>query len=118
MISLNGARSGPAISTMPFFGAASATSETMAAASSAAMGWNRTGGSLTMFPSALESAMPRRNSMNWVARMIVQGTPEASISFLLGEFGAEIAIIGPVDCDDGQRNVVPDTSCGLRRLLY
>jgi hypothetical protein len=39
--------------------------------SSAAMGWNRTGGSLTMFPSVLESAMPPRNSWNWVARMIV-----------------------------------------------
>jgi hypothetical protein len=57
--------------TMPPRGAASATSATLAATSSAAMGWNRMGGSLTMFPSALESAMPRRNSMNWVARMIV-----------------------------------------------
>src|SRR6476646_8787055 len=62
MISLKGARSGPAISTMPFRGAASATSATLAATSSAAMGWNRTGGSLTMFPSLLESAMPPRNS--------------------------------------------------------
>ena len=38
----------------PFRGAASAASATMAATSSAAMGWNRTGGSLTVFPSALE----------------------------------------------------------------
>src|SRR6266446_8756222 len=37
MISLNGARSGPAISTMPFRGAARATSATIGATSSAAM---------------------------------------------------------------------------------
>jgi hypothetical protein len=35
--------------------------------------------------------------------------------FLLGEFGAEIAIVGPVDCDDGECHVVPDAGCGLRR---
>ena len=52
-------------------GAASAISATTEATSSAAIGWNRTGGSLTMFPSALASAMPPRNSMNWVARIIV-----------------------------------------------
>ena len=69
--SLNGARSGPAISTMPPRGAASATSATLAATSSAAMGWNRTGGSLTMFRSALESAMSPRNSMNSVARIMI-----------------------------------------------
>src|SRR5215471_12724726 len=64
-MSLNGARSGPAISTMPFRGVASATSATMAATSSGAMGWNRPGESLTMmFPSALEAAMPPRNSRN------------------------------------------------------
>jgi hypothetical protein len=68
---LNGARSGPAISTMAFRGAASATSATIGAMSSAAMGWNRTGEILTMFPSAVESAMPPRNSRNWVARMMV-----------------------------------------------
>ena len=44
---------------------------TLAATSSAAMGWNRPGAILTMFPSAPESAMPRRNSMNWVDRMMV-----------------------------------------------
>jgi hypothetical protein len=43
----------------------------MAATSSAAMGWNRPGESLTMFPSALEAAMPPRNSMNWVERTMV-----------------------------------------------
>ena len=42
---------------------------------------NRMGGSLTLFPSTLESAMPPRNSMNWVARTMVYGTPAASISF-------------------------------------
>src|SRR5213078_1622067 len=41
---------------------ASATSATMAATSSAAMGWNRPGEILTMFPSSLEAAMPPRNS--------------------------------------------------------
>ena len=41
LISLNGARSGPAISTMPFAGSARATSATKAATSSAEIGWNR-----------------------------------------------------------------------------
>jgi hypothetical protein len=35
------------------------------------MGWNRPGESLTVFPSDLESAMPPRNSRNWVERMMV-----------------------------------------------
>ncbi|MND08742.1 hypothetical protein D3C83_315830 [compost metagenome] len=56
---------------MPFRGAASATSATMTATSSAAMGWNRPGESLILFPSALESAMARRNSRNWVERIMV-----------------------------------------------
>jgi hypothetical protein len=56
---------------IPFRGAASATSATMAATSSAAMGWNGPGEILTLFPSAPESTMPRRNSMNWVERMMV-----------------------------------------------
>src|SRR2546430_2712289 len=38
---------------MPFRGVATATSATMAATSSAAMGWNRPGEILTVFPSAL-----------------------------------------------------------------
>jgi hypothetical protein len=63
-------------------------------------GWNRPGESLTMFPSALEAAMPLRNSRNWVERMIVYGMPEVSISFL-GDLGAEIAIVGrPVGADE------------------
>src|SRR5262249_30330565 len=70
-ISSNGARSGPAISTMPFRGPASATSATNAATSSAAIGWNKPGDSLTLVPSVAESAMARRNSRNWVARMMV-----------------------------------------------
>src|SRR5215472_9245691 len=102
MISLNGARSGPAISTMPPRGAASATSATLAATSSAAIGWKRMGGSLTVFPSALESAMPRRNSINWVARMNGVADAGGLDQFLLGEFGAEIAVVGPVDRDDGE----------------
>jgi hypothetical protein len=68
---LNGARSGPAISTIPFRGAANATSATMAEMSSAAMGWNRPGESLTLFPSALEAAMARMDSRNWVERTMV-----------------------------------------------
>ena len=56
---------------MPLRGDASASSVTMGATSSAAMGWNRPGGSLMIFPSALESAMPPRNSRNWVARIMV-----------------------------------------------
>src|SRR5215471_8921525 len=113
-MSLNGARSGPAISTMPFRGVASATSATMAATSSAAMGWNRTGGSLTLFPSSLASPMPPRNSINWVADDRV-GDAGGLDQSLLGEFGAEIAIVGPVDRNDGERHMVPDTSRGLRR---
>src|SRR5262249_7422453 len=50
--------------------AARATSATAAATSSAAMGWNRPGEILTVFPSALESA-PRRDSRNWGGRMMV-----------------------------------------------
>ena len=34
---------------------------------------------------------------------------------LLGDLGAEIAIVCPVDCDDGERDMVSDTGCGLRR---
>src|SRR5215472_8585328 len=35
--------------------------------------------------------------------------------FFLGEFGAEVAIVAPVDSDDGQRDMVPDARGGLRR---
>jgi len=44
-----------------------------AATSSAAMGWNCPGEILTLFASVLESAIPRRNSRNWVERMMVKG---------------------------------------------
>jgi hypothetical protein len=43
----------------------------MGATSSAAIGWNRPGDSLIVFPSVLEAAMPPRNSRNWVERMRV-----------------------------------------------
>ena len=56
---------------LEFLGGASATSATKAATSSAAMGWNRPGESLTMFPSGLEAAMLPRNSRNWVERTMV-----------------------------------------------
>jgi hypothetical protein len=35
--------------------------------------------------------------------------------FLLGDLGAEIAIVAPIDSDDGQRDMVPDARGGLRR---
>ena len=36
--------------------------------------------------------------------------------FLLGDLGAEIATVGrPVGSDNGERDMVPDASCGLRR---
>src|SRR5262249_53912750 len=35
--------------------------------------------------------------------------------FLLRDLGAKIAIVGPVDSDDGERDMVPDARCGLRR---
>jgi hypothetical protein len=66
---------------MPFRGAASAISATTRATSSAAMGWNKTGGSRATLPATLASAMPPRNSRNWVARMMVYGMPEATINF-------------------------------------
>jgi hypothetical protein len=73
------------------------------------------GGSLTMFPSALESAMPPRNYHELDSTDDGVGDARGLDQFLLGEFGAEIAIVGPVDCDDGQRDMVLDTRCGLRR---
>src|SRR5215471_5452269 len=100
MISLNGARSGPAISTMPFRGGASATSATTAATSSAAMGWNRPGESLTTFPSVLSAAMPRRNSQKLGGADDGVGDPGGLDQFLLGDLGAKIAIVGrPVGSD-------------------
>ena len=42
--------------------------------------------------------------------------PEALISSLLGDLGAEVAVVGrPVGSDDGQRDMVPDAGRGLRR---
>jgi hypothetical protein len=36
--------------------------------------------------------------------------------FILHDLGAEIAIIGPVGSDDGERDMVPNARCGsLRR---
>jgi hypothetical protein len=99
---------------MPFRGAAAAASATMAATSSAAMGWNRLGGSLTMLPSALEAAMPPRNSRNWVDRMMVRHA-RGHDQFLLGDLAAEIAVVRTVYCDDGQRDMVPDAGGGLSR---
>jgi hypothetical protein len=50
---------------MPFRGAANATSATMAATSSDAMGWNRPAESLTVFPSALEGVSLGRHRFSY-----------------------------------------------------
>ena len=112
---MNGARSGPAISTIPFRGAASATSATLAATSSAAIGWNRQGGSLTIFPSALEISDAAEEFQELGRADDSVGDVGGLDQFLLGDLGAEIAIVGPVDSDDGQRDMVPDAGCGFRR---
>ena len=48
---------------------------------------------------------------------MVYGMPEATDQFLLGDLAAEIAIVGPVDADDGERDVVPDARRSRRSLL-
>ena len=84
-ISLNGACSGPAISTMPLRGAASATSATIGDTSSGDR-LEQARRSLIMFPSALKSAMAPRNSRNWVARMAsLRPSPVMVSTPLLGE---------------------------------
>jgi hypothetical protein len=100
---------------MPFRGTVSATSATIEATSSAAIGWNETGGSLTESPSAAESAMPPTNSRKLGRANNGVGDAGGLDQFLLGEFRAKIAIVGPVDCDDGKRDVVPDARYSLRR---
>jgi len=35
--------------------------------------------------------------------------------FLLGDLGEEIAVVRPVDSDDGYRDMVPNARCGLCR---
>jgi len=59
--------------------------------------------------------MPPRNSINWVERMMVLGDAGGLDQFLLGDLGAEIAIVAPVGSDDGERDMVPDAGCGLSR---
>src|SRR5215468_11124222 len=115
MISLNGARSGPAISTMPFRGAASATSATIGATSSAAIGWNRPGGSLTMFPSGTFGGDAAEEFQELGRADDGVGDAGGRDQFLLGDLGAEIAIVAQVGSDDGERDMVPDAGCGLRR---
>jgi len=106
-MSVNGARSGgdldDAVSRRR-----SAASATMAATSSDRDRLEQDGRDLTLLPSTLESAMPPRNSMNWVARTIVYGRRRPH-QFLLGDLGAEIAVVRPVDGDDRQCDMVPDT---------
>ena len=49
--------------------------------------------------------------------MMVYGMPEACDQFLLGDLGAEIAVVGrPVGSDDGERDMVPDARGGFRRV--
>ena len=59
--------SGPATSTIPFSGGPTETRATAFATSSAAIGWNWTGGSRTVSPSVARAAMLFRNSKNCVA---------------------------------------------------
>ncbi len=54
--------------------------------------------------------------MNWVERMMVYGHAGGHDQFLLGDLGAEVAIVWrPISSDDGERDMVPDARCGLRR---
>ncbi len=114
-MSSNRSSSGPANSTMPLRGAASVISATMAATSSAAMGWNRQGGSLTTVPSATRSGdaadeFEELGRANDGVRM-----PDATIESFLRDLGTEIAVVRPVCCDDGERDMVPYTRRTLRR---
>jgi hypothetical protein len=72
---------------------ASATSATMAATSSAAMGWNRPGESLTMFPSALECGDAAEEFQELGRADDGVGDAGGLDQFLLGDLGAEIAIV-------------------------
>ena len=71
--------SGPPISTTPA-GAPTAARATWAATSAAAIGWMRPSGTRTTSPEVMLATMASANSWNWVARRIVYGSPEASIS--------------------------------------
>ena len=47
---------------------------------------------------------------------MVYGTPASLDQLLLGDLGAEIAIVRIRSvADDGERDMVSDTGCGLRR---
>src|SRR5690606_21353891 len=72
--------SGPAISMIPLTGFDSAASTSASAMSSAATGWNATGGSLTA-PSTVEKrAIAFRDSKAGAARAIVYGMPDSATS--------------------------------------
>ena len=79
------------------------------------MGWNRTGGILTLPPSELEfgDAAEKFHELGRADDGV--GDARGFDQFLLGELGAEIAILGPVDRDDGERDVVADACRNLRR---
>ena len=80
------------------------------------MGWNRPGESLTMFPSALEVGDAAEEFQELGRADDGVGDAGGLDQFLLGDLGAEIAIVGrPVGSDDGERDMVPDARCGLRR---
>ena len=88
----------------------------MAATSSAAIGWNRPGESLTVFPTALEAAMPAEEFQELGRADDGVGNAGSFDQFLLGDFGAKITIVGgSVGSDDGERNMVPDSRRGLSR---
>jgi hypothetical protein len=81
------------------------------------MGWNRPREEiLTMFPSALEAAIPPEEFQELSRADDGVGYAGCFDQSLLGDFCAEIAIVGPVDSDNGKRDMVADAACfGLRR---
>ncbi len=112
---MNGARSGPAISTMPFRGAASATIGDV--------------GSNVIRRDGLEQAgrKPDRVSIRTHIGDASEefhelgraddgvGDAGGLDQFLLGDLGAEIAIVAPVGSDDRECDMVLHAGCGLRR---
>ena len=69
-------------------------------------------GELSRLAIVQASAMRVRPRLRPSARRLARSLDQ----FLLGDLGAEIAIVGhPVGSDDRQRDMVPDAGSGLRR---
>ena len=86
--------SGPPISTHTGRCADRRARATWAATSAAAIGWMRPSGTRTTSPEVMLATMASANSWNWVARRIVYGSPEASISVSWATFGAHVPAVG------------------------